>query len=244
MGWLLSTVGNWKGSSPHGPGMNTVAETELFTTSDPAVPDPVLAHPDALRPYVIVLFGATGDLSRRKLLPGLLRLSQSGLLPEYQIVGTSLEEMDDSEFHDFALKACREFARHDIVEDHWPTFRTRLHYVAQGGGADVAGRGRGAGRGPAERRSPTAPLPEHPTVSRTCRGENAGPGRPGRAVPDHHGEAVRHRPRVGQGAQRRRARRFLPRPGVPDRPLPGEGGGPEHPGLPLRQRSVRTHLEP
>jgi glucose-6-phosphate 1-dehydrogenase len=117
--------------------MNTVAETELFTTSDPAVPDPVLAHPDALRPYVIVLFGATGDLSRRKLLPGLLRLSQSGLLPEYQIVGTSLEEMDDSEFHDFALKACREFARHDIVEDHWPTFRTRLHYVAQGGGADA-----------------------------------------------------------------------------------------------------------
>jgi glucose-6-phosphate 1-dehydrogenase len=33
-------------------------------------------------------------------------------------------------------------------------------------------------------------------------------------------------------------------PGLPDRPLPGQGGGPEHPGVPLRQRSVRADLEP
>ncbi len=34
-----------------------------------------------LKPHVIVLFGATGDLARRKLLPGLLRLSKAGLVP-------------------------------------------------------------------------------------------------------------------------------------------------------------------
>ena len=45
-----------------------------------------------LRPHVIVLFGATGDLARRKLLPGLFHLSQAGLLPECRIVGTSLDE--------------------------------------------------------------------------------------------------------------------------------------------------------
>ena len=65
--------------------MTTFADTTTGPSSGRATPDPALVHP-----HVIVLFGATGDLARRKLLPGLLRLSYSGLLPEYQIVGTSL----------------------------------------------------------------------------------------------------------------------------------------------------------
>ena len=77
--------------------------------------DPAVAQ----RPHVIVLFGATGDLARRKLLPGLLRLSHAGLLPECHIVGTSLEDLDDEAFHEFALDACAEFARHEIVDAHW-----------------------------------------------------------------------------------------------------------------------------
>ena len=114
--------------------MSSVAETDLFTTSDPPLEDPVLSDNDALTPHVIVLFGATGDLARRKLLPGLLRLSYSGLLPDYRIIGTSLEELDDSAFHEFALAACREFARRDIVDEHWPIFQARLHYVSQAHG--------------------------------------------------------------------------------------------------------------
>jgi glucose-6-phosphate 1-dehydrogenase len=55
-----------------------------------------------LRPHVIVLFGATGDLARRKLLPGLFHLSQAGLLPECRIIGTSLDDFDDDGFRDFA----------------------------------------------------------------------------------------------------------------------------------------------
>ena len=42
-------------------------------------------------PHVIVIFGATGDLARRKLLPGLLHLSCSKLAPEIRIIGTSLD---------------------------------------------------------------------------------------------------------------------------------------------------------
>ena len=38
-----------------------------------------------------MLFGATGDLSRRKLLPGLLHLFETGLIPEIQVVATSLD---------------------------------------------------------------------------------------------------------------------------------------------------------
>ena len=61
-------------------------------------------------PYVVVMFGATGDLARRKLLPGLLHLSQAGLVPECRIIGTSLDELSDPEFRAFARRACDEFA--------------------------------------------------------------------------------------------------------------------------------------
>ena len=51
-----------------------------------------------VEPHVVVLFGATGDLSRRKLLPGLLHLYQAGLLPQCRILGTSLDDFDGEDF--------------------------------------------------------------------------------------------------------------------------------------------------
>jgi glucose-6-phosphate 1-dehydrogenase len=49
-------------------------------------------------------------------------------------VGTSLEDLDEPEFHRFVLTACQEFARPNVVADHWPSFRSRLHFVPQGQG--------------------------------------------------------------------------------------------------------------
>ena len=89
---------------------------------------------EALEPHVIVLFGATGDLARRKLLPGLLRLIHSGLVRECQIIGVSLEDFDDAEFRRFARKACEEFTRQELVDAEWPTFESRLHYVPNAAG--------------------------------------------------------------------------------------------------------------
>ena len=60
-------------------------------------------------PHVIVLFGATGDLARRKLLPGMLRLWEAGLLDNSRIVGTSLEDIDTETFVKFARLSCDEF---------------------------------------------------------------------------------------------------------------------------------------
>ena len=57
---------------------------------------------EVIPPHVIVLFGATGDLSRRKLLPGLAHLALSALAPDIQVVGTSLEDMSEEEFRAFA----------------------------------------------------------------------------------------------------------------------------------------------
>ena len=60
--------------------------------------------------HVIVLFGATGDLARRKLLPGLFRLAEAGLMPErYRIVGTSRAPLDGDGFRAFAREALHEF---------------------------------------------------------------------------------------------------------------------------------------
>jgi glucose-6-phosphate 1-dehydrogenase len=83
----------------------------------------------SLPPHVLVIFGATGDLARRKLLPGLLRLFQAGLMPEFRIVGVSLEEIDEVEFRAFAAKACREFARHAFGQEDWHEFSNRLTYI-------------------------------------------------------------------------------------------------------------------
>ncbi len=88
-------------------------------------------------PHVIVLFGATGDLARRKLLPGLFHLSRAGMLPECHIVATSLEAFDDGEYHGLARSACDEFARGGVTDHHWGEFRHRLVYVPAGHG--VAG---------------------------------------------------------------------------------------------------------
>ena len=57
-------------------------------------------------------------------------------------------------------------------------------------------------------------------------------------------EAVRPRPRVVGRAERRGASRVRRAPGVPDRPLPGQGDGPEHPRVPVRERDLRAGLEP
>ena len=90
-----------------------------------------------LTPHVLVMFGATGDLARRKLLPGLLHLFQAGLLPECQIVGTSLDELDRQGFQCFARRACDEFARHDVPEEERRAFEQRLAYVPQTAGAEA-----------------------------------------------------------------------------------------------------------
>jgi len=97
-------------------------------------------------PHVIVIFGATGDLARRKLLPGLLRLFQAGLMPEFRIVGISMEEIGDAEFRGIAEGACRQYARQAFGGEEWHEFSGRLSYVPHSQApeklAEVAGKAR------------------------------------------------------------------------------------------------------
>ena len=102
-------------------------------SSGPTDADPAAIPP--LEPHVIVLFGASGDLARRKLIPGLFHLFQAGLLPDFRIVGSSLEDMTDQDFVDQARKACDEFARGGVTDEQWEAFAGNLRYAAQPAGA-------------------------------------------------------------------------------------------------------------
>ena len=105
--------------------------------SDPRDIRPGLIEP--LRPHVIVLFGATGDLARRKLLPGLFHLYRAGLLPESRILGVAVEDYDTDAFRAHVRRALDEFARNGVPEDLWETFSERLYYLDLDAGPDALG---------------------------------------------------------------------------------------------------------
>ena len=110
-----------------------LAVSEHVTThTDPSDIVPSLMAP--VKPHVIVLFGATGDLARRKLLPGLLHLSLAGLVSDCRIVGTSLDDFDNEMFRTFARKACDEFSSRTMSDDQWAAFAGKLRYVPQSEG--------------------------------------------------------------------------------------------------------------
>lgn len=88
-------------------------------------------------PTTVVLFGATGDLAQRKLLPGLLHLFQSGLMTEVQVVGTSLDDHDRDSFIAFAQKAIAEYGGAGPDPEGWAEFAKRLHWAPGAGGAEA-----------------------------------------------------------------------------------------------------------
>jgi hypothetical protein len=73
-------------------------------------------------PQVVVLVGATGDLSRRKLIPGLLHLATAGFIPSCRIIGVSLDEIDIDKFRKFARDAFSEFSSSKVGDDVWDCF--------------------------------------------------------------------------------------------------------------------------
>src|SRR5947209_2765276 len=66
-----------------------------------------------LPPQAVVIFGASGDLTRRKLLPAFFHLFVEGLLPKgFALVGFATTKLSNEEFRERARAAIREFAKH------------------------------------------------------------------------------------------------------------------------------------
>jgi glucose-6-phosphate 1-dehydrogenase len=100
-----------------------------------ALPAPEAAAVPIPEDHVIVLFGATGDLARRKLLPGLFHLNEAGLMPkQFRIVGTSRGDLSDEQFTAIARDAVREFGRIKPSDESWDRFGSALTAVGTGEG--------------------------------------------------------------------------------------------------------------
>ncbi len=81
-----------------------------------------------------MLVGATGDLARRKLLPGLFYLSSAGFIPGCRIIGVSLDEGNADTFRDLARKAFDEFSTRKTSDADWNSFAQTLEYVPMSAG--------------------------------------------------------------------------------------------------------------
>ena len=80
-------------------------------------------------PQTVVLFGATGDLARRKLLPGLYHLVSAGFIPGCRIIGVSLDAIDADGFRAAARSALTEFFARKLTDSDWDAFARCLDYV-------------------------------------------------------------------------------------------------------------------
>src|SRR3984893_12815289 len=79
---------------------------------------------------LLVIFGASGDLTRRKLIPGLYNLACVGCMnPQFEVLGIGRTEMSSEDFrakmHDAVSKSSD---TRDFNESHWKEFEQRLHY--------------------------------------------------------------------------------------------------------------------
>ncbi len=89
---------------------------------------------------MIVLFGATGDLARRKLLPGIFHLAEAGLMPErFVIIGASRSGLAEEEFVEMARTAVEDSGRRPAGDGSWSRFAASLRFAGLGDGYEALG---------------------------------------------------------------------------------------------------------
>lgn len=82
------------------------------------------------KPTTIVIFGASGDLTWRKLIPGLFNNYKKGRLPKCpNIVGLSRTHYSDEEFRQHLREGMEQFSKDTFDPDVWEKFQKKLHYV-------------------------------------------------------------------------------------------------------------------
>src|SRR5205823_10584674 len=82
-------------------------------------------------PCVLVIFGAAGDLTKRKLIPALYNLKHGNLLSDnFAIIGVARAEMNDEEFRRRLRDDMREFATDDVEAETWKWLEERLYYLS------------------------------------------------------------------------------------------------------------------
>jgi glucose-6-phosphate 1-dehydrogenase len=108
------------------------SKTRVTDSSDePGMTD----HPQVLQPTVFILYGGTGDLAHRLVLPAFYRLAIAGLLPEeWRLVGNGRGEVSDKDFLDHVHKSLGEFGPKPL-QGPWAEVSSRIRFA--GGGFDT-----------------------------------------------------------------------------------------------------------
>src|SRR2546430_8008 len=87
--------------------------------------------PDVAPPCVMVIFGAAGDLTKRKLIPALYNLTHAHLLSDnFAVIGVARAEMNDEEFRRRLRDDMNEFATDEIDPNEWQWLEERLYYFS------------------------------------------------------------------------------------------------------------------
>jgi glucose-6-phosphate 1-dehydrogenase len=82
-------------------------------------------------PCTLIIFGASGDLTKRKLFPALYSLAFRRLLPEkFAVVGIARTEESDDDFRERMKEAVQKYARDEFRDDVWETLAEGMHYVS------------------------------------------------------------------------------------------------------------------
>ena len=79
----------------------------------------------------LVIFGASGDLTRRKLLPAVYNLAEAGLLPErFAIVGVARPPINEADYRQQMRERVRDAEGEPIEPEKWKPLEERLHYIS------------------------------------------------------------------------------------------------------------------
>ena len=84
-----------------------------------------------VEPCTLVIFGGSGDLARRRLIPALYNLLLDGLMPSnYVVLGLGRKQMSDEEFRATVREGVVKHSRQALIEDRWDAFSRHLFYLA------------------------------------------------------------------------------------------------------------------
>ncbi len=82
-------------------------------------------------PCTLVIFGGSGDLARRKLIPALYNLLLDGVLPSnYAVLGTGRKPLTDEDFRKISREGLQKYSRRALVQSTWAEFERHLFYIS------------------------------------------------------------------------------------------------------------------
>ena len=209
--------------------------------------------PRVPEPCALVVFGITGDLARKKLLPAVYDLANRGLLPtNFALLGFARRDWEDQDFAELSRESARQHARTPWREEVWERLAGDVHFVQGSFDDDDAfdqlaatldelEGSHGIGGNAAFYLS--IPPAMFPTVLKQMERTGMAAEHAGAVAARRRREAVRRGPAVEPRAQRAGRLGVQRRRRVPHRPLPGQGDRPEPAGAALRQQPVRADLE-